>query len=738
MLITPSCSAAKARTRSIHSQGGIVGRFWQCARAILAIGSLCFTMSGQMQAQSDAVAVVSSFGAKGDGVSDDTAPLQSALSSSSSRVFVPPGMYRLTKTLRIPSNKRLTLAAGATILRASSCMAMLMNDADGRTGVYSANSNIIVEGGKWDGNGRSFAENCTLLAFGHCSDVVIRDTAIVDIPIWHGIEINAAERVTIERVQFEGCTNEALQLDTMNSGSPGVFPWFGPYDDTRCRDITIRDCKFENVLNAIGSHSAPAGVNVNISGCVVNGSKGPAIKPNGYLNLVVENCQFNGCDLAFRGPVNGVVFRKNSVYSPTTAGVDFALCSAVEVSDNLFVGAPYTILGAPSGTVANGNRTEASRIAAPACVAPSFADRLDFDTGAGPAAVPYTYVFAGATGCSVPVSTRDSIALMAIASGTSPLQYQWYRDGRPISGATSASFAFQNAAAVGGVFCLRVSNTAGTATSAPIAMIPSVTTKSPASVQLRNLSVRAFLTGGQPLSVGYVTQGKGEKTAIVRGIGPGLRGFGVADAAADLQIVAYDSVPDRLWTAARWDAYLSGAFATVGAFDLQPGSTDVAAVTNLPQGGGTFDVTAGADGVALVELYDASPEALSSFVNLSAMAKVSDDSAMIAGFSLAGTNPGRFLIRAVGPGLKGFGVEAPAGSVTLELCDSNGLPIVSNSGWLPMLADVMASAGAFPLKAGSLDAALVVELEPGQNYTAVARSVAGQAGSVLIELYLLP
>lgn len=76
--------------------------------------------------------------ASGDGTSDDTSALQSALRSGAKAVFVPPGLYRLTQTIFVPAGVRL-FGAGlfASVLlfdlpRAPAEGAHDENDADGR------------------------------------------------------------------------------------------------------------------------------------------------------------------------------------------------------------------------------------------------------------------------------------------------------------------------------------------------------------------------------------------------------------------------------------------------------------------------------------------------------------------------------------------------------------------------------------------------------------------------------
>jgi hypothetical protein len=102
-------------------------------------------------------------------------------------------------------------------------------------------------------------------------------------------------------VRFDGCVNEALQLDTPAPQNPGTFPWFGPWDDTRNREIQIRNCLFTNVVNAIGSHSNPAVDDLIISQCYFVRPTGVAIKTVGYAQIKVESCVFIDCGEAIAG-----------------------------------------------------------------------------------------------------------------------------------------------------------------------------------------------------------------------------------------------------------------------------------------------------------------------------------------------------------------------------------------------------------------------------------------------------
>lgn len=180
----------------------------------------------------------------------------------------------------------------------------------------------------------------------------------------------------------------------------------------------------------------------------------------------------------------------------------------------------------------------------------------------------------------------------------------------------------------------------------------------------------------------------------------------------------------------------SGATSTAVATDPAPSSAPAAPAsgTGGTAAGAIATSTAATDPAG--NASPASPAATARLVNLSARAVVGTDQAhaFIAGFVVSGTAPKRMLLRAVGPTLSQFGVQAPLADPRLEVFDSAGHPVAGNDNWSGAnVADTAAADGAFALPVGSRDAAVVLTLPPGSYSMQVTSG--GGSGVVLAEAY---
>jgi hypothetical protein len=112
--------------------------------------------------------------------------------------------------------------------------------------------------------------------------------------------------------------------------------------------------------------------------------------------------------------------------------------------------------------------------------------------------------------------------------------------------------------------------------------------------------------------------------------------------------------------------------------------------------------------------------------------------AFTLGFNLTGRERATLLIRGIGPGLTSFGVGTALAAPRLEVHRGSTL-LATNDGWeqgagRASINTAAAGVGAFALKPGNLDAAVLLPLEPG-SHTVTLRGVNGTCGDALVEIY---
>ncbi len=349
------------------------------------------------------------------------------------------------------------------------------------------------------------------------------------------------------------------------------------------------------------------------------------------------------------------------------------------------------------------------------------------------------------------VVVGSTVAFSVGATGTG-LSYQWRRNGATLSGANRPTYIITNVQpGAAGSYSVDVTNAAGATTSQSVTLAVVATTSNPGRIS--NLAIRSQAgTGGQTLIVGLVIGGggtTGPKPLLLRGIGPALAGFGVPGTLADPRLEIFSGAlkinENDNWNG---DAQVAAIGAQVGAFALGAASTRDAALYNpaFPPGNLTIQVTggAGASGVALAEIYDATP--VTSFstttprlINVSARTQVGlGADVLIAGFVIAGGTSKTVVIRAVGPTLAAFGVPGTLIDPKLDVY-SGSTVIHTNDNWGgdAAVSAAFASVGAFALTNASRDAAVVVTLPPG-NYTAQVSGVGNTTGVALVEVYEVP
>ena len=132
--------------------------------------------------------------------------------------------------------------------------------------------------------------------------------------------------------------------------------------------------------------------------------------------------------------------------------------------------------------------------------------------------------------------------------------------------------------------------------------------ESASAARLTNVSARNQIgTGDNILIAGFVIDGTGWKTLLVRAIGPALRDlWGVSGVLADPKLEIFKSDGTKLAENDNWEAVLAPVFDQVGAFKPLTGSKDAALKISLPPGAYTVQVSGvgNVTGDGLVELYE--------------------------------------------------------------------------------------------------------------------------------------
>jgi hypothetical protein len=262
-----------------------------------------------------------------------------------------------------------------------------------------------------------------------------------------------------------------------------------------------------------------------------------------------------------------------------------------------------------------------------------------------------------------------------------------------------------------------------------------------------NISTRSFVgTGAEVQIAGFVIRGSNPKQVLIRGSGPALANLSVVGFLTDPVIAVFDNGANKLLENDDWsgntlaaDAIRSAA-KSAGAFEWSEGSKDAAVVATLSPGNYTAQLSGkgGTVGVALIEVYELT-EPSTRLVNISSRTSVqSGTRVQIAGFVIRGTGSKRVLLRASGPSLKTLNVPGFLSDPALGLYRGSNR-LAENDDWaagtgIDQIESAVRAVGAFSWERLSKDAALLVDLEPGE-YTAIVSGINGATGIALVEVY---
>ena len=241
------------------------------------------------------------FGATGTPGSDSTtafAAMVKFAATFGTKMLLPGGgrVYEKNGRTLISDNMDLEIEAGATLKRTGSDGYVFVNGDGTRGGGYTGCKNFSLHGQGTINLNSAGPLTTAVLVFAHHDGLIFRDLFITGGYESHYFECNSSRNVLIDNVKFldhaytPGSGNhETVQIDYSNAAG---FPAFGPYDNTACMNITVRNCYFGPGQSGVGSHSTPAAslhYNITVENCYFGSQAYYAIRPHGWKNSRVIN-----------------------------------------------------------------------------------------------------------------------------------------------------------------------------------------------------------------------------------------------------------------------------------------------------------------------------------------------------------------------------------------------------------------------------------------------------------------
>lgn len=286
------------------------------------------------------------YGAVGDGVTDDTAAIQSAINKQGLIVFDAKKTYSVSKTIRLKSDTVIDLN-GSTILCSTKHLFFNFISGDTFSG-YSGNGNITIKNGTIIGGAMSFI---------HAPNIKLINIDFRNSTNDHFLEICACKDLFVDRCSFVGMENlntSVLEYINVDPCYFGPFPWnqniSSFYDGTINNRITICDCVFEigsdsyaYGFNAIGVHVSDGSKhqNIRIINNKISGFTGCGLRINNMNNVVIANniieltaSGSNGIRVGDVAKSTNVIIKGNVITASGTAITKSNSSTVFQASDN--------------------------------------------------------------------------------------------------------------------------------------------------------------------------------------------------------------------------------------------------------------------------------------------------------------------------------------------------------------------------------------------------------------------
>lgn len=272
------------------------------------------------------------FGAKGDGSTKDTAPVQAAIDQCSAEgggtVVIPGGSTVLVGTIFLKDYVTLKVENGGTLLGSPDIADYAKNTHKNmyknephmdRCLIFAegAKSFAITGKGTIDGNGYTSNFNRDtgrpmLMRFLNCTDITMRDITLINPAAWvsawlycdeivvEGIRIHSRVNGNGDGLDFDGCTNVRVSNSSFDTSDDSICLQ-ASRQDKPCKDVVITNCNFTSKWAGmrIGLLSRGDFESVTVSNCTfhdiqdsglkIQMNEGGSMKNMVFSNLVMKN-----------------------------------------------------------------------------------------------------------------------------------------------------------------------------------------------------------------------------------------------------------------------------------------------------------------------------------------------------------------------------------------------------------------------------------------------------------------
>ena len=271
--------------------------------ALLLVTACAACSHHSQRNQADQSVSAESFGADGTDSGDDRKAIQAALNYARDNatsdfpvtVNVGDGVYHLEQSLVIYSHTRLVLSSKAVLVYTGQEGLILFGGATRES--YDAVTDVVISGGTWRGNAAATGAHTEPIGFHSASNITLQGLRMEDSSD-HFVMLTGVSGAVVKDCTFKDhfpisdisqSSKEALHIDFLPLGGGGLLP---------SENITVENCRFDNVASGIGTHHYGYGKqekNIAVKNCTFENVQYNCINAYSMVNLSISDCSAANC-----------------------------------------------------------------------------------------------------------------------------------------------------------------------------------------------------------------------------------------------------------------------------------------------------------------------------------------------------------------------------------------------------------------------------------------------------------